>query len=103
MRSATQADAGVRRPNGQSGGAGSQDRAPHHATETALKLDKTRPYGTIHPPHNGAHFDQDGILFDAQGHPLHEIATKPEAEKRGRGRPRNAEVGPQVAAQMAGD
>lgn len=68
-----------------------------------MKLDKTRPYGTIHPPHNGAYFDQDGILFDAQGHPLHEIATKPEDEKRGRGRPRNAEVGPQVAAQMAGD
>lgn len=68
-----------------------------------MKLDKTRPYGTIHPPHNGAYFDQDGILFDAQGHPLHEIATKPEDEKRGPGRPRKAEVSPQVVAQMAGD
>lgn len=31
------------------------------------KLDPQRPYGRISPPHQGAHFDQDGLLFDVHG------------------------------------
>lgn len=33
----------------------------------ARKLDRNRSYGKITPPHKGAYFDQDGILFDHQG------------------------------------
>lgn len=29
-----------------------------------MKLDRDRPFGTIHPHYNGAAFEQDGIFFD---------------------------------------
>ena len=29
-----------------------------------MKLDRSRPFGTIHPHHNGAAFEQDGVFFD---------------------------------------
>lgn len=31
------------------------------------RLDKNRSFGTIHPPENGAYFDQDGCLFGHDG------------------------------------
>lgn len=32
-----------------------------------IKLDKSRHYGTVHPPLKGAHFSQDGFYFTAHG------------------------------------
>lgn len=29
-----------------------------------LRLNENRPFGTIHPPMNGAYYEQDGELFD---------------------------------------
>lgn len=36
----------------------------------AIKLDKTRDYGTVHGTHGIARFEQDGKLFDIQGNIL---------------------------------
>lgn len=36
----------------------------------ADKLDRSRPYGTITPPHNGASYHQDGRYFDGRGLPV---------------------------------
>lgn len=33
-------------------------------------LDRAQPYCTLHPPHEGAFFEQDGQRFDEQGRPL---------------------------------
>lgn len=33
-------------------------------------LDRTKPFGTISPPHNGASFEQDGVMFDHEGKPV---------------------------------
>lgn len=30
-------------------------------------LDRSRPFGTIYPVHEGASYEQDGLFFDAQG------------------------------------
>jgi len=30
----------------------------------ALRLNENRPYGTIHPPLDGAYYEQDGQFFD---------------------------------------
>lgn len=30
-------------------------------------LNRTLPFGTIHPPHNGAHYQQFGLYFDHAG------------------------------------
>lgn len=32
-----------------------------------LRLDQKRPYGEIHPPLDGAFFEQDGKMFDQAG------------------------------------
>ena len=32
-----------------------------------ITLDKTRDYGTVFPPEQGAHYSQDGFYFDHQG------------------------------------
>lgn len=40
-------------------------------------LDRSRNHGTIHPPHEGAHYTQDGYYFDAEGK-LVEALLKPE-------------------------
>lgn len=36
----------------------------------AIKLDKTRDYGTVHGTHGLARFEQDGKLFDIHGNIL---------------------------------
>lgn len=33
-------------------------------------LDRTRPFGTVSPPHNGIHYTQDNTDFDAHGNDL---------------------------------
>lgn len=38
-------------------------------------LDRSRPHGTIHPPHEGAHFAQDGYHFDADGKIVEKLLT----------------------------
>lgn len=32
-----------------------------------MELDRTRPFGTLYPPVDGARFIQDGTYFDAKG------------------------------------
>lgn len=32
-----------------------------------LRIDQNRPYGEIHPPLDGAFFEQDGKMFDQDG------------------------------------
>lgn len=41
-------------------------------------LNKTKPFGTVHGGENGACFEQDGVIFDAQGNPFNidEIITE---------------------------
>lgn len=41
-----------------------------------MKLDKNKPFGTVHGGINGASFEQDGVIFDAQGEPLIEVGTE---------------------------
>jgi|HubBroStandDraft_4_1064222.scaffolds.fasta_scaffold81156_2 hypothetical protein len=36
-------------------------------TATLVKLDKGKPFATVCPPENGAHFHQDGFYFDHHG------------------------------------
>lgn len=46
------------------------------------RLDRARPFGTIHPAYNGAQFEQDGCFFDGSGQYLFragEAAQKPNA------------------------
>jgi hypothetical protein len=33
-----------------------------------MRLDKSKPYGTCHPPENNVHFEQDGCQFDNDGY-----------------------------------
>lgn len=32
-------------------------------------LDKSRPFGTVHPPLDGMRYEQGGVLFDLDGYP----------------------------------
>lgn len=34
-----------------------------------LKLDRNRPYGTVYPGSPACAYEQDGALFDSDGHP----------------------------------
>lgn len=43
-------------------------------------LDRSRPYGTVHPPFEGMHFEQDGYPFDHEGR-LVEKLLKPEQKQ----------------------
>lgn len=36
----------------------------------SLRLDKSRPYGEVSPPYLGAHYEQGGIYFRANGQPV---------------------------------
>jgi hypothetical protein len=38
-------------------------------------LDRSRPHGTVHPPYEGSHFEQDGFPFDAQGQIVESLLT----------------------------
>lgn len=38
------------------------------------RLDKTRPHGTVHGEH-GASYEQDGFLFNHEGHLIEELLT----------------------------
>lgn len=38
-------------------------------------LDRSRPHGTIHPPYEGAHYEQGGFHFDAQGKLVEKLLT----------------------------
>lgn len=49
------------------------------------KLDTQRPYGRITPPHQGAHFEQDGLLFDQHGDCLTSEAPQPAADTASNG------------------
>lgn len=94
-------------------------------------LDRSRPFGTIYPIHEGASFEQDGLFFDAQGNqcgaqpaevpaeaPAEKQAEKQAARKPGRPRKSVPEapeaptvpaeapaepVNPEIAAQLADD
>lgn len=39
-------------------------------------LDRSRPFGTVHPPDQGAHYEQDGYPFDAQGKIVEALLTE---------------------------
>lgn len=45
------------------------------------KFDKSKPYGQVSGEHGGAAFEQDGVLFDAQGDELE--VGKPAKSKLG--------------------
>lgn len=38
-------------------------------------LDRSRPFGTVHPPYEGAHFEQDGYHFDVEGKLVEALLT----------------------------
>jgi hypothetical protein len=42
---------------------------------SVVKLDKTRDHGIYFPLHEGAHFDQDGFLFDHNGNLVEALLT----------------------------
>jgi len=44
-------------------------------------LDKTKPFGVVTPPWEGAHYEQNGFHFDASGEIVKELVT-PELTKR---------------------
>lgn len=61
------------------------------------KLDRNRSFGTVFG--GEAAFEQDGVLFDANGNSLdHEIVADDEAPVK-RGRPRKTVIDDQIAAQ----
>lgn len=57
-------------------------------------LDKSKPFGTIYPKHNGAKYEQGGVYFDVNGRPIGR------AEKV---KPVPAKMPSQVAAQLGED
>ena len=73
------------------------------------QLDRARPYGTINPMHNGAAYEQDGLMFDARGKAIGGTAiATPEPVRRGPGRPRKEQIeavplatNPHMAAQLS--
>ncbi len=79
-------------------------------------LDRSRPFGTIYPVHEGASYEQDGLFFDAQGRQCgkqDEAPAEKQAAGRKPGRPRkqadeapapapaSAPENPELAAQLA--
>ncbi len=46
-----------------------------------MYLDKKRPYGTIYGVGGSGHFEQDGKLFDVNGHPVIEVLKVSEKQK----------------------
>lgn len=63
-----------------------------------LKLDKSRSYGEVHPPENGACYEQDGFLFDNFGIALVSRMTD---EQKERIRIRNARAAAEKKANEA--
>ena len=79
-------------------------------------LDRSRPFGTIYPVHEGASYEQDGLFFDTQGRQCGEQDEAP-ADKHAAGRksggprkqtaeapaadPATAPENPELAAQLA--
>lgn len=65
-----------------------------------MKLDKSRPFFTVHGTSEAA-YEQDGILFDFNGD---SIGDEPEAPKNRGGRPKKVEpepaVDPEIEAQI---
>ena len=58
-----------------------------------MKLDRSREFGTIHGGSDRACYEQDGLLFDAQGNALTGADPAPvEVHKKRRGRPPRVEV-----------
>jgi len=55
-----------------------------------MKLDRSREFGTIHGGEGRACYEQDGLLFDAQGSALTEPAEL--APRKRMGRPPKVEV-----------
>ncbi len=41
--------------------------APKIDLKELVSLDRGKPFGIVTPPHEGAHYDQDGFLFDQNG------------------------------------
>ena len=44
-------------------------------------LDRSRPFGTVHPPYEGAHFEQDGYHFDVEGKLVEALLTPEQKTK----------------------
>jgi hypothetical protein len=78
--------------------------------QTKLRMDKSRPFGTVHgerapgDKHQFAHFQQDGIYYDAHGLHLEELVeddkTRALVERRLK---RQAKAAPKEKAADAGD
>lgn len=64
------------------------------------KLDKSRPFGAIHPPYKGAFFEQDGYFFDHEGNVVAELLTP--AQKAKLSAPAKPKP-PEPAAKTGGD
>jgi hypothetical protein len=46
-----------------------------------VTLDKSRDYGTIHPPHEGAYYHQGGFYFDHDGKLVENLMTDEQRQK----------------------
>ena len=58
-----------------------------------MKLDRSREFGTIHGGEGRACYEQDGLLFDAQGNALTSAPPSPAEEPaKRRGRPPKVSV-----------
>jgi len=76
---------------------------------TMRQLDRARPYGAIHPTHNGVAYEQDGLMFDVHGEAIGGVAiAAPGPARRGPGRPRKEQIeavplatNPHMAAQLS--
>lgn len=52
-----------------------------------MKLDRSKPFGTVFGSSDGAAFEQGGVLFDAEGNAMQPVAEQP----RRPGRPPKAQ------------